>query len=200
MAEGAHLRLEVPEEIVGPRVVIRPLRAGDAPAMWEAIQESRAHLSPWLPWVERYRCLADVREYVMRARAVWDLRGDLPAGIFERESGRFLGGTGLHRIDWEGRAFEIGYWLRRTATGRGFAREAVRLLTELAFDVLEASRVEIHVDPRNAPSRRVAEDVGYEQRDSPPAGGEGEEPEAVVYALTPAGYQRLAWRQAGDGK
>ncbi|MDA8216958.1 MAG: GNAT family N-acetyltransferase [Dehalococcoidales bacterium] len=199
MAEGAHPQVEVPEEIVGPRVVIRPLRTDDALAMWEAIQESRAHLAPWLSWVEKYHSLADVREYVLRARAVWDLRDDLPAGIFERVSGRFLGGTGLHRIDWDERAFEIGYWLRRTATGHGFARETVRLLTQLAFDVLGASRVEIHVDPRNAPSRRVAEAVGYEQKESPPAGGEGDEPEAVVYALTPEAYGRLAWREV-DGE
>ena len=32
----------------------------------------------------------------------------------------FIGGTGLHRIDWAQRQFEIGYWCRSSRVGEGF--------------------------------------------------------------------------------
>lgn len=44
---------ELPEELLGERVQVRPLRAGDGAALWEAVQESRNDLSPWLPWLEK---------------------------------------------------------------------------------------------------------------------------------------------------
>ena len=58
------------------------------------------------------------------------LREDLAMFIFERDvmgrEGRFLGGTGLHRIDWTLRSFEIGYWRRKGFGGHGYVTEAAR--------------------------------------------------------------------------
>lgn len=189
--------IEIPEQIDGARVRLRPYLPEDAPAIWEAVDESREQLAPWLPWVHRYSSLDDAREFVARARAWWILRQDLIVGIFEHEGGRFLGGSGLHRINWQLRSFEIGYWLRRTAEGHGYMRETVQLLTRLAFDTLEANRVEIRVDPRNTRSRNVAERLGYvlegTLRNSMPD-SEGRPRDQHVFALTPEDYQELAWR------
>ena len=57
---------------------------------------------------------------------------------------------GLHRIDWTLRKFEIGYWRKTGCEGRGFVTEAVRALARLAFDTLDARRVEIRMDDNNA--------------------------------------------------
>ncbi|WP_256205508.1 GNAT family N-acetyltransferase, partial [Calditerricola satsumensis] len=37
------------------------------------------------------------------------------------------------------RVFEIGYWLRRTARGHGYAAETVQVLTRFAFEELKAT-------------------------------------------------------------
>jgi hypothetical protein len=111
--------IDVPEELDGPRVRLRPLRADDALAVWEAIEESRAHLAPWVSWVHDLHSLDDQRATIARLWARWVLRESLTVGIFDRATGRYLGGSGLHRIDWSVRAFEIGYWIRATAQGRG---------------------------------------------------------------------------------
>ncbi|NIS80508.1 MAG: GNAT family N-acetyltransferase [Anaerolineales bacterium] len=44
---------------------------------------------------------------------------------------------------------------------KGLATEAVQALTIIAFEEMEAKRVEIRSDARNLPSRRVAERAGY---------------------------------------
>ncbi len=65
------IRIDVPEELSGPRVLLRPLALGDAPAVWEAIEESRAHLAPWIPWVHKERSLDDERAAIVSMRERW---------------------------------------------------------------------------------------------------------------------------------
>ena len=193
--------IELPEALDGPSVRVRPYRPEDAEPLWEAVDESREHLAPWLPWVARYTDLDYARETVIRCRARWMLREDLTVGVFEREGGRLLGGSGLHRIDWDLRTFEIGYWLRRTAEGKGYMREAVQLLTRLAFDTLEANRVETRMDTRNERSRRVPEGLwfvleGTLRRSAPDA--EGRPRDQHIYALIPEDYHRLEWTKPAE--
>ena len=198
MPAPSPLLISLPEELDGPRVRLRPYRPGDAAGLWQAVQESHALLEPWMPWVRDYQEPDDAREFVVRARARWQLREDLAVAIVERETGRFLGGSGLHRMNWPLRTFEIGYWLRRGAEGRGFASEAVQLLTRLAFDTLEANRVEIRMGTRNERSRRLAERLGFVLEGTlrrATADVQGRPTNMHVYALLPEEYWRLPWAE-----
>lgn len=47
--------IDIPEELHGSQVLVRPYRAEDAPFVWEAVEETRENLAPWLPWVHQYR-------------------------------------------------------------------------------------------------------------------------------------------------
>jgi RimJ/RimL family protein N-acetyltransferase len=153
--------IDLPEELRGSRVLLRPYRADDADQVFAAIDESRDHHRPWVTWVDNNRTVDDVRDYCIRSQASWLLRTELALGIFDSVSGRYLGGTGLHEPDWELRAFEIGYWLRVTAIGHGYATESTRLLAKFALSCLQARRVTLHCDARNEASRRVAERAGF---------------------------------------
>lgn len=172
----------------GERVVVRPFRESDAEEHFEAVVESREHIQPWLPWARGYDTLDDSRTFIARSEAAWRLRDDLILGIFDRATGRFLGGTGLHPRDWDIPFFEIGYWLRVSAEGHGYMTEAVRLLTDYAFESLGANRVMIRCDERNTRSAAVAERAGYlrEARlrnDS--FGADGTLRNTLIFALTP---------------
>ena len=155
------LLLDLPEALVGERVVVRPWRPGDGAALYEAVQESLDHILPWLPWGPTHSSPAESEAMVRRWRARWDLREDLAVGIWERETGRFVGGSGLHRIDWKVSSFEIGYWVRESATGRGYVTEAVQLLCGLAFDTLRANRVFIRVATENLRSAAIPRRLGF---------------------------------------
>lgn len=152
--------IDLPAELCGPRIVLRPYVAADADAVFAAIDESRAHLAPWMGWADHHRSVADSRDYCLRSAARWILRADLTLGIFAAD-GTYLGGTGFHDPDWEHRRFEIGYWVRAAAVGHGYATEAVGLLVDLAFGQLGAQRLFLRCDARNAASRRVAQKNGF---------------------------------------
>jgi RimJ/RimL family protein N-acetyltransferase len=75
--------------------------------------------------------------------------------------GEFLGFTGLVDLEAGARQGEIGYVVAREARGRGVAGRSLRLVTDWALDTLGLQRVELHIDPENEASIRVAERCGY---------------------------------------
>lgn len=197
MAGAQPLLVDLPDELPGPRVTVRRYRDDDAPLVWAAVDESRATLGDWMPWTSAYKTPPDAVAFVRRAQARWLLREDLVAGIFERTTGRLLGGSGLHRIDWTIRRFEIGYWLRSSAVGHGYATETVQVLTRFAFDQLEANRVEIRLDVRNTRSRALPVRLGFihegcHRRAMPDVHGQAVDID--VFALIRDDYDRLTWR------
>ena len=153
--------LELPPEIRGERVLLRPFRDGDAAALWDAVDTSRQHLKPWMPWVHDHDSPEFSREYIRKMHAKLTLREDFPMGIWRHSDGGLVGASGLHRIDWTIPAMEIGYWLRPDAEGKGYVTEAVRLLMRLAFDHLRAERIEIRCDANNLRSAAVPRRSGF---------------------------------------
>jgi RimJ/RimL family protein N-acetyltransferase len=179
-------------------VLLRPLNLEDTAAVWTAVEESRAHLEPWLPWVQTLRSIEDERADIARLHERSVLRTDWTVGIFDGVIGRYLGGSGLHRIRWDSRIFEIGYFIRVSEEGKGYITETVQLLTRLAFDRLGANRVEIYVDPRNVRSIRVPERLGFVLESTLRrfrAGAEGLLEDRHLFALSRDAYHRLPWRE-----
>ncbi len=176
------------EELRGERIVVRPYREGDAQALFEAVAESRDHLRPWLPFADEHQSVEESRDWIIHQVANWILREDLILSIWDAATGRFLGGTGLHPHSWEIGYFEIGYWIRASAEGHGYISEAVRLLTDYAFNVLTTNRVEIRCDELNVRSAAVPQRLGYvlegRLRNLADAAG-GRLRTTLIYSLTP---------------
>ncbi|MDN3920880.1 GNAT family N-acetyltransferase [Roseateles violae] len=158
------LLIEVPEAIETERLLLAAPRAGIGPALAAAIGESVAELRPWMPWAQQAPSIEDSEAVARRQLADFVLRKDLCFQIYDRAAAgrRLLGGTGLHRMDWEVRRFEIGYWIRSSAQGQGYVSEAVQAMAAMAFERLRARRVEIRCDDVNLRSRAVAERCGFE--------------------------------------
>jgi RimJ/RimL family protein N-acetyltransferase len=74
---------------------------------------------------------------------------------------RFLGFGGVVDLDFDAAQGEIGYVVAPEARGRGVAGRALRLITGWALGELGLERVELHIDPENTPSIRVAERCAY---------------------------------------
>ena len=159
------LLIDVPERIETERLILRCPQPGDGAVVNAAVCESLDALRPFMPWAQAAPSLDESELVCRRAQARFRLREDLVLSIFERAAdgseGRYIGGSGLHRILWDVRRFEVGYWCRSSCTGQGFVTEAVRSLNRFAFDQLGARRVEVRMAGNNERSRRVAERAGF---------------------------------------
>lgn len=155
------LLLEFPEQFETERLIIRAPQWGDGAAVNEAIRESINELRQWMPWALTTPTVEETEANIRRARLQFLERTDMRLHLYDKESGELLGCSGLHRINWKIRSFEIGYWLRTSQTGRGWMTEAVHGITRFASRQLQANRIEIRCDSRNERSRRVAERCGF---------------------------------------
>jgi RimJ/RimL family protein N-acetyltransferase len=150
-------------ELRGERITIRSVRPEEAPTLRAAIDESRERVRPWLPWADGHQSDDETRDLLLRWQAKRLLREDINDGIWDAQSGRMLGGIRLNPRSWETSFFEIGYWVRTSAERLGYVSEAVRLLTDYAFESLHATRVEIRCNARNLRSASVARRLGFTQ-------------------------------------
>ncbi len=156
-----HTALPLFEELRGERVLIRPYRETDAPDLQAAVAESRDHLRPWLPFADRHQSVEEAHDWILHCMAHWMLREDMTVGLWDATTNHFVGGSGLHPRNWAIPFFEIGYWVRQSAQGKGYVTEAVKLLTDYALIMLGAQRVMIRCDERNIRSAAIPERLGF---------------------------------------
>jgi RimJ/RimL family protein N-acetyltransferase len=91
----------------------------------------------------------------------WENGSSAGFAIRDAASRSVVGFAAFVQLDLERQQGEIGYVVDAAARGRGAAGRAVELLTRWGFDDLELERIELHIDPANEPSARVARQVGY---------------------------------------
>ncbi|MFD1336829.1 GNAT family N-acetyltransferase [Oceanobacillus iheyensis] len=154
--------IEFPDYVETERLLIRAPKLEDWKELHEAVRASKAELEPWLPFARNDETEEDRKANTKEAYVNFISRKDLRFHVYSKETGRFIASTGLHRIDWKARKFEIGYWVDSRQSGQGYVTEVVHGLTKFAFEQLEANRVEIRCDSKNTKSRAVAERAGFD--------------------------------------
>ena len=119
---------------------------GDPEVMaFYAHPKDRAEALDWIGWNQRL--------YRERGFGLW---------VIEiREGGAFVGDCGLTPQDVDGNTeIEVGYHVRRSLQGRGYATEAAAAARDYARDVLRLDRLVAIIHPANVASQRVAEKIG----------------------------------------
>jgi len=155
------LLIELPTELLTPRLRLVPPAPGDGLMLNRAIAESFPELNRWMDWATTMPTIIDSERFVRDSAARFMRREDLPLFLRRRDTGELVGASGMHRIDWRVPRFEIGYWCRTSLVGNGYVGEAVAAITRFAFEKLGAARVEIRTDSQNTRSFRVAERLGF---------------------------------------
>ena len=90
-----------PEPLRTPRLIIRRYTLSDAPALFGAVNRSRTSLLEFMPWARSsHLIIEDTEEWIARERARWLAQDtELGFGMFRRD-GAYVGGIGVHAIDW----------------------------------------------------------------------------------------------------
>lgn len=132
-------------------------------SMYDSINESRAELSVFLPWVTNALTSADIERNTLEAIENYKkVMGEFWFNIIERKTDQYIGAVGFIVRDRVVPYFEIGYWLITSKTGNGYVTEAIKLIEHYALHDLKANRLEIKMAGSNIKSRAVAERCGYQ--------------------------------------
>ncbi len=141
----------------GPRIVLRPWRADDVDAVFDACQDPEVQRWTMVPVLYRRE---DAETFVGPIADETSAEGGALFAVVDRDGGGLVGSIGLFPpSDGVG---EIGYWSTARSRGRGLMTEALVVLCRWAFEEVGLRRLELRVDPGNPASRRLGERAGFE--------------------------------------
>ncbi|QRK04957.1 GNAT family N-acetyltransferase [Archangium violaceum] len=171
-----------------PRLRLRWMTEADVPALFALFSDLEVtRYWGWSAYTEEAQAeklLRDIhKSFAERSLFQW--------GFVRREDDRVVGTCTLSDLSGQHERASLGYALNRAYWGHGYGREAVGRVVEFGFTTLALHRLEADVDPRNAGSIKVLEDLGFQregfQRERYFINGERQD--AVMYGLL-----RSEWR------
>lgn len=176
------------------------LADSDAETLLALINANRAHLQPWIPWVDDVLTAADTRRFIASAQRQLADGEALYAAV--RHQDELAGVVALNYIDRLRGQTEIGYWLGAAYQGRGLVTAACRALVDYAFTHLCLRRVEIRCALENQRSCAVPLRLGFVEEGVQPqmAWQRGCFTQTAVYAIDSETWQRVKGELLTDGR
>lgn len=144
---------------VAPGIQIRQVQPHDAETIFRSVEENRAYLREWLPWVDPTQSAADVLQFIARVERQFADNLGPNAGIWVES--RFCGAVGCHPIDWANHHCSIGYWLDAVSQGNGLVTRCCSVLLDYLFGELSLHRVTIRCATGNTRSCAIAARLGF---------------------------------------
>lgn len=152
--------MALPAELIGPRLILRAWSENHIDPVLDAVAASLLELRPWMPWAQQVPTRDEELQILRGGRQRFQQGEDFPLFLFERDTEELAGAAGLHPR--QPGVAEVGYWIRTDRHRRGYATEAVRILTDAAFaHVPEIHTLEIRMDKANHASAAVPPKAGY---------------------------------------
>ena len=147
--------MTAPEELVGPRVILRRFALGDVAAVlaYASDLEVTRHLQ-WDAYDDPATAASFIRS-TLGGGDTWFARA-----IVLRETDAVIGGADLRVVSPPDRRAELGYGLARAYWGNGYATEAARLLVRFGFERLGLTRIQAACAVENERSVRTLERLG----------------------------------------
>jgi ribosomal-protein-serine acetyltransferase len=158
---------------IRPDLELRLLEERHAAEVFALVNQDRAYLRQWLPWVDSTLTADDTVAFIRAALEQFAAGDGITAGIWDRK--HFAGVIGTHKIQKLNRKVELGYWLGEASQGRGIITDACRAMITHLFEDFGLNRVEIHCAVPNLKSAAVPRRLGFQLdgtlRDGNYAGG-----------------------------
>lgn len=130
--------------------------------LWLAVlDDSRAHLEPWIPHLKKITSLETAQAYVKKY-ALLDIY--LGVHIYElwTEEGELVGLANVHSGHFKNKSAELAYWLGKTFTGKGYATAACCHLISMSFATQNLQSIRIRCLVNNIPSQQIAQRLGMQ--------------------------------------
>ena len=140
-----------------PRLLLRPPTMDDAAGITEYAMDPE--VSRYVTW-PRHRSPSDALAYLKYAISAAEKGQELTWIITLRASGEVIG-TAAIRL--QGHRVELGYVLKRSSWGQGFATEAARAIVEWALMQPTIHRAWAVCDVQNVASVKVLEKIGMQR-------------------------------------
>lgn len=129
--------------------------------LFTLIENNRAYLRKWMPWVNRMLTLENMEVFIAGTKAR-NAQGT-EYGFVIKSGEEIVGRTGIYKIDLINQIGEIGYWLGEKYQGNGWMTAACKDMLTLGFEQLNLNRIEIKCATQNQKSIAIPQRLGFVQ-------------------------------------
>ncbi|RYD54518.1 MAG: N-acetyltransferase [Sphingobacteriales bacterium] len=144
---------------VTPSIQLEPLDNKHAAPFFRIVEESRAYLREWLPWVDFMLSADHFDLFIQGAKRRTEQKMEVSyAIVFE---GEVVGRIGLFYIHEHNKIASIGYWIGQQYQGKGIITASCKKLITYGFNILGLNRIEIKCGVGNSKSTAIPERLGF---------------------------------------
>ena len=155
---------DLPTTFTSGRLLLRRYQPDDSAVYYHALHNNREHLYEFLPpFLVNLRDEEDAKTWFDRQSAEWNALNLFIFGLWEQVTGVYVGESYLANPDWDVPRIEVGYFLVKEFTGKGYATESAKAIIRYAFEQMKVVRIDLRCAADNAASIRVAERCGFTQ-------------------------------------
>ncbi|MGW2487221.1 GNAT family N-acetyltransferase [Streptomyces sp. NPDC001606] len=141
----------------GDGLLLRPWRAGDAPAVHRAFQDPLMH-----QWhIKACDSEQEAAGWIAEWQQSWAGEDQAQWAVVAEDTDELLGRVALREIRCADGVAEVAYWTTAAARGRGVAARATTALSRWAFEEVGLHRLELLHALANEASCRVAAKAGF---------------------------------------
>ena len=139
------------------RLILRPFTIDDLSSLHSIFSDAETmayypapfNVEQTKSWIKR-----NLERYQVDGFGLW--------GVVLKENNQLIGDCGLVNQTVAGKTeVEIGYHINKNFWSKGFATEAAKSCMEYGFHTLGLNKLISIIDPKNHPSIRVAEKIGF---------------------------------------
>ena len=144
---------------IHPNISLERLNITHAFQVFQAIDQNREYLSPWLPFVQDTHTQEDTEAFIQSVTN--KSNNDQDEGYVIWYDGYFAGLIGFKDTDRVNLRTEIGYWLIKEMSGKGIITRSVKELLSFAFSQMNMNRVQIKCAVGNCKSSAIPNRLGF---------------------------------------
>ena len=130
-----------------------------AQSIFDMVDANRAHLRPWLPFVDRMQTVDFAHNFV-KGCMQRNADGNEFAFVIV-ENATVIGRIGVYKIDGQNKIGEIGYWIIEGFQGKGIVTKSCKAIIDFCFSELQLNRIEIKCGTENLKSKTIPEKLNF---------------------------------------
>lgn len=142
-------------------LLLKPIAEIHAAPLLRLVNENRAHLRKWLPWVDGMQTEENFLGYIGHCKK--QLAAGTDYGYVILLNGEVAGRIGIHQVDVKNKSGMIGYWIGEAFSGRGIITQSCKAVLNFCFAQLGLNRIEIKCAVGNAKSAAIPVRLGFQK-------------------------------------
>ncbi len=145
--------------VVNEKIKLERIKYTHAFQVFQAIDQNREFLSPWLPFVQQTHSQEDTEAFIRSVLSDSTTKEEIYTIWYEN---KFAGLIGLKDTDHLNLKTEIGYWMIKKMGGKGIMSQSVERLINYIFSFMNMNRIQIKCGVGNDKSSAIPKRLGFQ--------------------------------------